>query len=1011
MRFGILGPVRAEDSGGHPVTLGGRRTHALLAMLLADAGKYVSADRLIDGMYDGAPPTGAANALQSQVSRLRKQLDAPIEFTERGYRLAVDPDDVDLHRFLRLAEEGRSALEAGAYDHAAGALDEALRLWRGEPEVDEATRANLQQRWLEATEDHVDTQLALHRHREQVPRLRELIAAHPLRERPRAQLVRALTANGESAQALLAYEDARRTLAEELGADPSSELAEAHAAALRDESLDPTRPPAQLTSFVGRAEEISDVTDALAHARLVTLTGPGGAGKTRLAVEVAAGIATPVCFVDLATLVRGADVSRQMLSALGLRDATMTPHRQLPTLERLVSALTDRTFLLILDNCEHVVESAAEVVTTLLANCRSLRVLATSREPLEITGETLYAVPRLAAPPPGTDPETALSFPAVRLFADRAAAARAGFAVDKENVDAVARICAELDGMPLGIELAAARVRSLPVTEIADRLHDRFALLSRGSRSAAARHRTLRAVVEWSWDLLDEDERALAGKLTVFAGGATVEAVEAVCGAGADQLARLVDRSLIELSGDRYRMLETIRAYCAEHAEDTDQRAHATYFLALAELGDARLRTADQLKWLTRLEADNDNLLAALRWAVRSDTDLALRLVAALSMYWWMAGRRSEGAPLAGELVDAIGPVLSVERREDYALAVLNAIIHAPDAERWQQSLRNVSVIATHRQALRRPFLQMMWGIVAGPPPGQLGRDLVELTTLSDDPWCQALEPLGHGLLQLFRAQPRDAEKSILVALERFRVIGERWGLTLTIGALAQVSSWQGRHAEAVSLLGEAIELITPLRAIDDLAEILLQRAAERLVVGDQSGAEADCLRALTLAKRCGARDLVASGHHTLGLLEHTRGNLPAAWRLCEQALRECPEGWFRPDEVRTRIRITLGVLAVDSGRSAADHLRPALDEATAREQFELVSRIFEALAGAAVASGDPERAAMLLGAGATFRGLDISGTITDMARMRLGSEEFERTYAAGRALDRAEALTLTGLR
>lgn len=1010
MRFGILGPVRAEGPAGRPVTLGGPRAHALLALLLADAGKHVSADRLIDGMYDGAPPAGAANALQSQISRLRKQLDATIEFTERGYRLAIDPDDVDLHRFARLAEEGRRSLDAGAYAHAADILDEALRLWRGEPEVGEAVRAHLQQRWLDATEDHVEAQLALHRHREQIPRLRELILTHPLRERLRAQLMRALAANGQSAEALLAYEDARRTLAEELGTDPSSELTETHAALLRDESFDAARLPAQLTSFVGRAEEIGDVSEALGNARLVTLIGPGGTGKTRLAIEVAASKTGPVCFVDLATLVRGADVSRQILAALGLRESTMPRQRPAPPLQRLVTALADRALLLLLDNCEHVVESAADVVATLLANCRSLRILATSREPLEITGETLYAVPRLAVPPAGTEPSVALDFPAVRLFVDRAAAARSGFAVNAANIDAVIRICAELDGMPLGIELAAARVRSLSVTDIAERLHDRFALLSRGSRGAAARHRTLRAVVEWSWDLLGDDERTLAGRLTVFAGGATMEAVEAVCGAGADQVARLVDRSLVELSGDRYRMLETIRAYCAEHAVEPPQRAHATYFAALAEAGDAQLRAADQLKWLARLEAENDNLLAALRWAVRADTDLALRLVAALSMYWWMAGRRSEGAPLAGELVDAIGPTAPDDRLEEYALAVLNAIVHAPDTAKWQEPLRNVGSITTQRAALRRPFLQMLWGMVAGPPPGELGRDLIGLTTLSDDPWCHALEPLGQGLLQLYRAQPANAEKAIRIALERFRVIGERWGLTLTIGALAQVSSWQGRHADAVSLLDEAIELITPLRTIDDLAEMLIQRAAERLCVGDEPGVEEDCLRALTLARRCGALDLVASCHHTLGFLERERGNLDAARRLCEQALRDCPDGWFRPDEVRTRILITLGWLAVDSGRPADEYLRPALEDALVREQFELMSNIFEALAGAAVAANDAGRAASLLGAGAAFRGLDISGNIADVARGRLGLDAYERAYAAGLSLSRQEALALTGL-
>ena len=304
-------------------------------------------------------------------------------------------------------------------------------------------------------------------------------------------------------------------------------------------------------------------------------------------------------------------------------------------------------------------DSAARLVDRLLGACPGVRVLATSREPLGITGEALCPVPPLPLPPPGT--LDALGYPAVRLFADRAAAVRPDFDPVHEPAE-IQRICAALDGLPLAIELAAARLRSLTVAEVAARLDDRFRLLSRGDRTKAPRHRTLRAVVEWSWDLLREDERRLARRLTVFAGGATLEAAAEVCGLPAEEadelLADLVDKSLIEDSAGRYRMLESIRAFCAERLAEAGERdathaAHAAYFMRLGETADPYMRQAEQLDWLARLGAEHGNLMAALRWAVPADQLLALRLLAAMASYWWLRGLRTEGAP---EALDLLGP-------------------------------------------------------------------------------------------------------------------------------------------------------------------------------------------------------------------------------------------------------------------------------------------------------------------------------------------------------------------
>ncbi|RLP88737.1 BTAD domain-containing putative transcriptional regulator [Micromonospora sp. CV4] len=594
MRFRVLGPTRVLLADGREIPVGGPRVRALLALLLLDVGRVVSAERLIDGLYGEHPPRGAANALQSQVSRLRQALPAehdPVEFHPAGYRLAVDPDDVDAYRFERLAEVGRRALAGGDWSRAVAVLREALDLWHGPALADvtgaAAQAARLEELRLAAVEDRIEAELALGGHAALVAELRELVVAHPLRERSRGQLMRVLSALGRPAEALIEFEDARRTLAEQLGVDPSVELAAIHLAVLRGEERPAAERalPGQLTTFVGREEELKRVGALLAERRLVTLTGPGGAGKTRLAIEAAGRLDGEVHFVELAGLADGSDVPQAVLSALGLRDAGLRapaePGRQ--STDRLVEALAERRLLLVLDNCEHVVADAARLAARLLGACPALRVLATSREPLGLAGEALCPLSGLTLPPPDASPLAASDYAAVSLFVQRATDVAPDFAVTPANVDVVLRICRTLDGLPLAIELAAARLRALSVAEVAARLDDRFRLLAMGSRAASPRHRTLRAVVEWSWDLLDDTERELARRLTVFAGGATLEAAERVSGLPTsgfvEALHGLVDKSFVEMAGSRYRMLETVRAFCAERlaeAGEADQlrRAH-----------------------------------------------------------------------------------------------------------------------------------------------------------------------------------------------------------------------------------------------------------------------------------------------------------------------------------------------------------------------------------------------------------------------------------------------------
>lgn len=693
---------------------------SLLALLLIDAGRLVSRERLIGGLYGEDPPGDAAHALQSQVSRLRRALrngsgaqpdgsDAQghdsaaqgngssaaevVESSSAGYRLAIDPQAVDVHRFSKLADDGRKALRDRDAAAAVTLLDAAMTLWRGPALADvldapfaEVQAARLNEARLEVLADRAEAALTLGDHHAVVSTLPELVALHPLRERLRALLMRALYAAGRQADALESFEQGRMLLADELGADPGAELAEAHLAILRADatpSAAQRRLPAQFTSFVGRELELAQLIPLLAQSRLVTLLGPGGTGKTRLALEAGAGVRGDVSFVELAALTDGAQLAPAVIAALGGSDATQSGHRDPEA--QLLALLTDRPLLLILDNCEHLVLDTARLAHRLLLSCPALRILATSREPLSITGETVFQVPQLPVAAPEARLADQLRSPAVRLFADRAAAARPGFTVDAGTITAVARICTRLDGLPLAIELAAARLRTLGLDDIDARLDNRFRLLSRGDRTADPRHQTLQAVVAWSWDLLDPPEQQLAQRFAVFSGGATLAAVTRICGsldptghpaaaAGrltappahlsydadwpeADELLpALVEKSLVTVVDGRYRMLETIREFALCHLTESGDhttllRAHAEYYTDLAEQADPALRGPDQLTWLSHLTADHDNLQAALHWAVPADPPLALRLIAAQSWYWWLTGRSGAAPELANHLL------------------------------------------------------------------------------------------------------------------------------------------------------------------------------------------------------------------------------------------------------------------------------------------------------------------------------------------------------------------------
>ncbi|MFL6120659.1 AfsR/SARP family transcriptional regulator [Actinophytocola sp.] len=916
MRFGVLGPVEARLPDGSPVAVGGPQVRSLLAMLLLDAGRTVSTGRLTEGLY-GPDASDVGHALQSQVSRLRRGLRGgpTVEFGPAGYRLAVDPDDVDAHRFTTLHRQGRQALAAGDAARAAALLGAALDLWRGPALADVldtpfagAAVERLAEQRLTATEDRAEATLALGEHHAVAAALTELVATHPLRERARALLMRALYAAGRQAEALAVYEEARRLLGDELGVDPSAELAAAHLAILRAEpaAAPPARRvPAQLTSFVGRSSDLARLTALLAEARLVTLTGPGGTGKTRLAVEVR--VPGEVCFADLSPLTDDTQVAPALAAALGLPDGGA------PSESRLVAALTDRPLLVILDNCEHVIAGAAGLAHRLLAACPLLRILATSREGLGITGEVLFAVRQLAVPPADAELAAALASPAIRLFADRAAAVRPGFTVDAATIGAVRRICAALDGLPLAIELAAARLRALTLDEVDARLADRFGLLTRGARTAAPRHQTLRAVVEWSWDLLDPVEQALARRLTVFAGGATLADAERVCGLSdvVDTLAGLADKSLVEAHDGRYRMLETIREFCAEGVESWVPRAHAECFTELAETADSFLRGSEQLTWLARLSAEQGNLLAALRWAVSEAPALGLRLVAASSWFWWSQGVRSVVAPLAARLLSAVeGPA------EEYALCAVAA--GEPD--------RAVAALASCAGPLRRPFVVYLLSMAGGVVEMSSAR---QRELIGDDPWAQAFERMGTGLVLLLSGRPSAAE--FTAALAGFRSVGDRWGVATALDKLAGLAD---SPQDALAMMDEAVVLVEELGRVEDTADLLTRRADILAQAGEVTAALAGYGRAAEFARSVGSSVQHANARRGLGDLARSAGDLGVARRHYEEALAECGAASISAREARARILTGLGWTAHAAGDlgHARDHFHAALAAATGNQ-------------------------------------------------------------------------------
>ncbi|MEU0399792.1 BTAD domain-containing putative transcriptional regulator [Streptomyces sp. NPDC006197] len=1103
MRFAVLGETAVRTEDGTPVRVPELKVRALLAALLVDAGRPVAAFRLVDDLWGDEPPGNPLRALQAKVSQLRRALEEAepggrdlVVTQAPGYLLAVPEGTLDAHEFTRLATRARETADPRA---RAVLLREALDLWRGpafagfaEEPFARAAADRLEEERLVVRETLAEARLEYGEQDVLAGELAELVALHPLRERLRAVQLRALYRAGRQSEALAGYEELRTLLADELGLDPSPELAALHAAMLRQDaslSAPAAAPPAAvratprptasgghvrgnlftpLTGIVGRDAAVAEVRGLLTERRLVTLTGPGGVGKTRLAVE-AAGQAREE-FADGVWLVEFAgargELAEVVAAALELRDDGawgLRPEgeRALTTAERLAEALRGKRTLLVLDNCEHVVDEAASLAELLLRTAPGLVVLTTSQEPLALAGETLWAVEPLDGDG------------AVELFTARAAASAPGFgsgaALDPATQEAVRAVCRRLDGIPLALELAATRVRALGVHGLLARLDDRFRLLDAGLRGAPARQQTLRAVIDWSWELLGEQERTVLRRLAVHAEGCSMGAAEEVCADGGTSggaesgggegvsagdvlglLARLVDRSLVVAvdgpDGPRYRLLESVAAYCLERlgeAGETEavRERHLTHYLRLAEDAEPALRGPDQRRRLARLDAETPNLRSALDRALAApdtgrNAEAALRLVDALAWYWVMRGRLGEALRSATAALRA-GLPEDPEGRARPERAALRARV-----EVWRTGLAIMGGDGTDRRqriagalaaydeagplrpsdhAWARWFLaHALCGTGSQSEGGRLTGEALDGARAHGDRWVEAAALADRSVQRLLGGDVAGAEEDAARSDALFAEVGDACCRLWSVYPLATVAEIHGEYERADRLKRAGLAAAEGLGLTTEVPDLLAGIGRTALLRGDLAGArayhEAARERAVEVGFRAGEINAVLG----LGLGARREGLVDEA----EAHMREVLD-WHRAvglDSANALILAELGFSALARG-DAAGALRlqeEGYGTALTSGDPRAVALALEGLASAHAGAGRAKGAALLLGTASALRSStgaplppaersDVDATETT-ARTALGPEAFTETFAHGTTLPHEQAVTEAGL-
>lgn len=1071
MRFGVLGPLEVRTVTGRPVRVPEVKVRMLLASLLAHHGQTVPTTRLIEALWGGAPPANPMASLQAKVSQLRRALEDAEEGSRDlvvhrppGYTLRAEKEALDAQRFRALAAHSRTLAEPRA---RAGALADALALWRGPAFTDFSDEpfvrtviAQLEEERLTAVEEHFEARLELGEHSLLVGELTGLTTAHPLRERLRMAHMRALYQAGRSSEALESYTDLRRHLGEELGLVPGRAIDALQQAILRQEPpLREPSPPVAAEQAAGRSRgNLPDAPNTLlgrddalvqgarlvtAH-RLVTITGPGGVGKTRLALATADGLSGE--FPDGVWLVEcgglGAPeqaaglwhLAPHVLATLGIQDAA--GHCDAPSADgsrarrQLVDYAAGRRMLLVLDNCEHVLDDVAELVQRLLEQAPGVKVLATSREPLRLPGETVLPLRPLRLPE-SADPAELEKSSAVHLFVERARSADPSFVLDAEAAPAVAAMCRRLDGIPLALELAATRVRALGVHELLDRLDDRFRVLNSGYRGAPRRQQTLQATIEWSWSLLTPQEQTVLRRLSVHSGGCTLAAAEAVCGGGEvatdqvmDILSRLVERSLVTRSDSpaapRYRMLESVCAYVKSRLQESGEAEevalrYALHYTELAERAQPQLHGPEQHRWLRRLSAESANFRRVVEETGNGEAAfLTLRLVNALVWFWLLTGRLAEAR-------HALSTALA---------AAPDQSAPAVEAATWCEGIGLLlGEIEPEKQCL-------------APRRGQARGELPS-AGIARATWF-----VGHALWEVGALV--GAERWVNAALADFRALRDAWGVAAALSSRAALAMTTG---DLDALHDDALEARAQFTEQGDAWGQL--KAAQELAVHAEITAAYDKAaqlhrEGLRMAESLELWSEVSRQLSGLGRIALLSGQYDEAEELHRRSLRLAAEQGNRPAEQMAELGLALGARRQGDLETAEAHLLPWLEwnrsrgasnglalilaelgfcaelrgdaetclglhrdglvSALASEDPRAVALSLEGLAGGHRLAGRPARAAHLLGvaeatrkrSGAPLPPAERADVDRVSARLRAtsGADAYAVEFAAGRLVD-----------